>query len=216
MFPPVDTADEDGLLCWGGELSPPLLREAYREGVFPWPHEGMPLLWFAPPRRALLFVEEFDLGKRTQRYLRRAGFEIRVNTCFETVMRACGAPRRYQGEWETGTWVTDKMVATYCAMHRSGEAHSVEAWKDDELVGGLYGVSWGNYFSGESMFYRHPHASRAALAWLVKHLKSQGAPWLDCQLMTPHFLAMGAREVERPLYMEYLKEAIHAPVRLFD
>jgi leucyl/phenylalanyl-tRNA--protein transferase len=215
MFPPVEYADEDGLLCWGGEATPETLRLAYRAGVFPWPHEGLPLLWFAPPLRGILFLDEFKLNSRTRRYLRAQNFEIRVDTCFRRVMRACGQPRRYQGEWETGTWVTKEIMRAYTSLHESGEAHSVEAFQDGQLVGGLYGVSWGGYFCGESMFYREPNASKAALAWLVEYLQFKGAGWIDCQLLTPHFEVMGAREVPREEYMVMLEQALSADIRLF-
>jgi leucyl/phenylalanyl-tRNA--protein transferase len=215
MFPPVEYADEDGLLCWGGEATPETLRAAYRAGVFPWPHEGMPMLWFAPPQRGILFLDEFHLNARTRRYIRSTGFEIRVDTAFSRVVRACGEPRMYQGVWETGTWVTKEIVRSYTSLHRTGEAHSVEAYLDGELVGGLYGVSWGLYFCGESMFYKTSNASKAALQWLVEHMRERGATFLDCQLITPHFAAVGARELDRSDFMRLLEQAMTSKQKLF-
>jgi leucyl/phenylalanyl-tRNA--protein transferase len=216
MFPPVELANEDGLLCWGGELSLPVLREAYRKGIFPWPHPELPLLWFAPPLRALLFLKDFHLGSRSRRSLKKQNFEIRCDTCFSRVLEACGAPRWYQGEWITGTWITREIAEAYQKLHRAGEAHSVEAWLDGELVGGLYGVSWGAYFCGESMFHTHPGASKAALAWLVERGLERGAGWIDCQLMTPHFQDMGARDVPRSQFQELLAAALASEPAFFD
>lgn len=211
MFPPVEAADEDGFLCWGGFLSPLTLRLAYCNGIFPWPHRGAPLLWFAPPRRALLFCDELHLGSRLRRALRANPFEIRVDTVFGEVMRGCAQPRN----GESGTWINAEMLRAYGQLHEMGHAHSVEAWRDGQLVGGLYGVSFGAYFCGESMFFRESNASKAALIWLVEHLKARGASWLDCQMMTPHFAEFGAREVERSEFMRLLKVELRRDVRLF-
>lgn len=216
MFPPVETADEDGFLCWGGRLSTETLRLAYSRGIFPWPHENSPMLWFAPPQRALLFCDELHIGSRLKRYLRSNPFEIRVDTAFENVMRECAAPReadRRQGH--VGTWITPAIRRAYTAMHRAGHAHSIEAWHDNQLVGGLYGVQFGAYFCGESMFARRDNASKAALIWLVSHLKSCGASWLDCEVMTPHFAALGAREVPRDEFMAMLKIELEREIGLF-
>ncbi|MBW3636552.1 MAG: leucyl/phenylalanyl-tRNA--protein transferase [Armatimonadetes bacterium] len=211
MFPPVERADEDGVLCWGGVLSPTTLRHAYCGGIFPWPHRGAPLLWFAPPQRALLFCDEFHVGSRLRRFLGRNPFEIRVDTAFGEVMRGCAAPRR----GESGTWINAAMLRAYGQLHEMGHAHSIEAWRDGQLVGGLYGVSFGAYFCGESMFFRESNASKAALIWLVEHLQSRGASWLDCQMMTPHFAQFGAREVERSEFMRLLRMALSQENGLF-
>jgi leucyl/phenylalanyl-tRNA--protein transferase len=189
---------------------------AYRSGVFPWPQPGAPVLWFAPPLRTLLFCDELHIGSRLRRSLKNQPFEIRVNTQFETVLEACAAPResdRKQGG--VGTWITPAMRRAYAAFHRAGYAHSVEAWRENELVGGLYGVQIGAYFCGESMFAREDNASKAALVWLVRHLQSRGASWLDCQMMTPHFEALGAREVERAVFMRMLEKELERDVGLF-
>ena len=216
MFPPVEVADEFGVVCWGGEISPTTLTAAYHQGIFPWPHRGMPTLWFAPPQRALLYCDELHIGSRLKRYLRRAQFEIRFDTAFDEVIEACAQPRWSEGVWERGSWINNAIKRAYKQLHRRGHAHSVEAWQNGELVGGLYGVSWGDYFAGESMFYQRDGASKAALIGLVEHLQSRGVTWLDCEVMTPHFERMGAREVPRAQFMESLGFAIARPTRLFD
>ncbi len=217
MFPPVDFADEHGFLCWGGQLSAKNLRLAYRSGIFPWPHRGLPLLWFAPPKRTLLFCDELHIGSRLKRSLRNRPFEIRVNTQFETVMKGCAAPREAdRKEGETGTWITPAMQRAYAVLHRQRGAHSVEAWRDGELAGGLYGVQIGAYFCGESMFAREDNASKACLVWLVEHLQNRGATWLDCQMMTPHFAVLGARDVERAEFMRLLGPELEREVGLFE
>lgn len=216
MFPPVEEADEYGVVCWGGDLSPTTLTAAYHSGIFPWPHRGMPLLWFAPPQRALLWCEELHVSARLKRYLKKANYEIRFNTAFKEVIAACGAPRVVEGEIENGSWITAAVRRAYTQLHERGHAHSVEAWKDGELVGGLYGVSWGTYFAGESMFHHHDHASKAAVIALVSHLCERGAQWLDCEVMTPHFAALGAREIPRADFMQLLPDALKAPMNLFD
>lgn len=217
MFPPVETADEDGFLCWGGRLSTETLLVAYGSGIFPWPHQGAPLLWFAPPLRTLLWCDELHIGSRLKRALKNQPFEIRVNSCFETVMRQCAAPRESdRKEGHVGTWITPAMRRAYAILHRAGNAHSVEAWRDDELVGGLYGVQIGAYFCGESMFARQNNASKAALIWLVEHLRTRGASWLDCQMMTPHFQVLGAREIERAEFMAMLRKETQREIGLFE
>ena len=210
MFPPVETADESGFLCYGGELSPEILRSAYASGIFPWPVEGCPIFWFSPPERALLFLDEVHAGSRLRRSLRARPFEIRLNTAFDAVIGACAAPRSEEDleDGGTGTWITPALRRAYNRLHHLGEAHSVEAWRDGELVGGLYGVSWGQYFCGESMFHRESNASKAALLWLADFLREQGCKWLDCQVMTPHFEALGARDVERDEFLGLLKPAL--------
>ena len=216
MFPPVESADEFGIVCWGGEISPATLTAAYHQGIFPWPHRGMPTLWFAPPQRALLWCDELYLNKRLRRSLRAANFEIRFDTAFDQVIEACAQPRWSEGVWERGSWINNAIQRAYKQLHQGGVAHSVEAWQNGELVGGLYGVSWGAYFAGESMFTRRGGASKAALIGLVEHLQSCGVQWLDCEVMTPHFEQMGAREVPRAQFTEMLQIALSQSTRLFD
>jgi leucyl/phenylalanyl-tRNA--protein transferase len=232
MFPPLECADDDGLLAIGGELSEATLARAYSSGIFPWPIEGLPLLWFAPPQRAVLFFDEFHVSRRLQRELRASRFQIRIDTNFESVILACAAPR----EHESGTWITDEIREAYTRLHRAPkqnaacanncnvknfgaqklQAHSIETYCDGELVGGLYGVSLGAYFCGESMFHRASAASKAALIFLVEHLKNRGASWIDIQMMTPLFASFGAREIEREEFVKMLQAAQSQPVSLFD
>ena len=216
MFPPVESADEFGVVCWGGEISPETLTDAYGSGIFPWPHRGLPTLWFAPPQRALLWCDELHVGSRLKRYLRKADFEIRFDWAFDEVIEACSQPRWADGVWERGSWINKPIKRAYKELHRQQHAHSVEAWHNGELVGGLYGVSWGAYFAGESMFHRRDGASKAAVIALVEHLQSRGVSWLDCEVMTPHFEQMGAREIPRAQFMSMLQSALAQPARLFD
>jgi len=205
MFPPVELADEDGLLCYGGDLSVETLTEAYSKGIFPWPHEDCPLLWFAPPLRGILFVEEFHLSKRTWRELRKSRFEFRIDSDFSGVMHGCAGQREYS----LGTWVNDEIMRAYTRLHQLGIAHSVETYLNGELVGGLYGVSWGHYFCGESMFHKTANASKAALWFLVEHCKSCGVKWLDCQLQNPFFETIGATEIPRDEFLIMLDTAMN-------
>lgn len=211
MFPPVSLATEDGLLCIGGDLKVETLRLAYHSGIFPWPIEGYPLLWFAPPQRAILHFNEFHVPHSLRKLLRKQPFEIRIDHDFPGVITSCASIREYA----EGTWITDEMNAAYCNLHAAGDAHSVETYLDGELVGGLYGVAYGAYFCGESMFFKKSGASKAALVALVGHLQSHGATWLDAQMMTPLFASFGTREVPRDDFMQMLKNALAQPVRLF-
>lgn len=211
MFPPVDYADEHGLLCYGGELNTPILLEAYRNGIFPWPHEGYPLLWFAPPFRGILFCEDLKISRRARRAIRAANFSMRIDQDFEAVVRGCGGPRSYSD----GTWVNEEIIAAYCQLHRLGLAHSIETYQDGELVGGLYGLSIGKYFCGESMFHTTSDASKAALIFLVEYLQQRGATWIDCQLNNPFFEAIGAVDVPRDIFTTMLENAWYEKDGLF-
>ena len=211
MFPPVEIADEDGLLAVGGDLSISTLAAAYHSGVFPWPVEGVPTLWFAPPERCVLFLDEFHISKRLKRDLKNCDFEYLINRDFASVIRSCAAPRTYENQ----TWILPDMQRAYCKLHHAGHAHSVEVWRNGELVGGLYGVSWGAYFGGESMFHRADNASKAALIFLVEHLKSRGATWIDVQMPTQLFLSFGARLIPRDDFMALLKRSLTRDVCLF-
>jgi leucyl/phenylalanyl-tRNA--protein transferase len=211
MFPPVELADESGLLCYGGDLSTHTLIEAYRNGIFPWPHEGLPLLWFAPPQRGVLFCDELKISRRLKRALRAANFGFEINRNFGATIRACAARREYSD----GTWIIPEVIGAYEKLHRLGIAHSIETYRDGELVGGLYGVSWGHYFCGESMFHFEDNASKAALIFLAEYLQSKGAHWIDCQLLTPFFESIGTREIERDDFLEMLWQAREQP-SIFD
>ncbi len=209
FFPPVTQAlrAPNGLLAAGGDLSVMRLLEAYRHGIFPWFSEGEPILWWSPDPRMVLFPGEFKVSHSLRKTLRKGGHNVRTDTAFEQVMRACAAPR----EGASGTWIHEEMIAAYCELHRMGFAHSVETWMDGELVGGLYGVALGRMFYGESMFSRETDASKIALA----HLAAQAARWnfgmIDCQMKTPHLASLGAREIPRKEFIDRLQDLINYP-----
>jgi leucyl/phenylalanyl-tRNA--protein transferase len=210
-FPAVETAlrEPNGLLAAGGDLMPARLLDAYRHGIFPWFSPGDPILWWSPDPRMVLVPAEFKLSRSLARVIRNSGFEVRMDTSFETAMRACAAPRAGQ----SGTWIQEDMIAAYCALHRLGYAHSVETWRDGELVGGLYGISIGRMFYGESMFSREANASKVALAHLARQLERWGFGLIDCQMNTPHLASLGAREIPRAEFVGRLQELVNcAPV----
>ncbi len=201
------------VVAFGNDLSVETLRAAYRLGIFPWPHEDWPLPWFSPRRRTVILFDDFHVGRSLKKAERRAGFAFTIDRDFPAVIQACaGVPR---GE-DDGTWIGPAIIEAYTDLHRAGVAHSVEAWNGVELVGGLYGVDAGGVFTGESMFHRVPNASKLALSFLVDHLRARGATWLDCQVMTPHMRALGAREISRSKYLDMLAEAQAAGIAIFE
>ncbi len=204
-FPPVTEAlrEPNGLLAAGGELSSARLLSAYRQGIFPWFSPGEPILWWSPDQRMVLIPNEFKLSDSLAKVLRNGRHEVRTDTAFEQVMRACAAPRTGQ----RGTWIDEQMIAAYCELHRSGFAHSVEIWMDKNLVGGLYGVSIGQMFYGESMFSRVNNGSKIALAHLCLHGKPA---MIDCQMHTPHLASLGARLIPRDEFIIKLKELVNS------
>ena len=207
QFPPVDAADEDGLVGVGADLEPGTLLAAYRNGLFPMPvgRHG-PMGWWSPDPRGVLPLDGVRLTRTLRRSLRR--YELRVDTAFEAVMRACGDPAR------AGGWITEPIVAAYARMHEMGWAHSVETWSDDgELVGGLYGLAIGGFFAGESMFSRRVDASKVALVGLVERLRDAGYQLLDVQWATPHLRTLGVIEIARPRYVVALAHARTAEVQ---
>jgi len=208
-FPPVSTAltEPNGLLAAGADLSAERLIDAYRHGIFPWYSEDQPLLWWSPDPRMVLFPAELRLTRSLKKRLRRDDYEIRTDTSFEQVMRACAEPRPGQG----GTWITDDMVNAYCSVHAQGLAHSVETWIDGELAGGLYGIALGRIFYGESMFTRVTDASKLAFAHLVRQIERWGFGMIDCQMKTPHLATFGAREIPRGEFMRKLQELVNYP-----
>lgn len=204
VFPDPELA-EDGLLAIGGDLSMERLLLAYRSGIFPWYGEDDPILWWSPPHRALLRPGHLHLSARTRRRLRQRPFEVRFDTAFEAVIGHCSwVPRPGQD----GTWITPEMQSAYMDLHLAGHAHSVEAWRDGELRGGLYGVSLGGAFFGESMFSLEPEASRAALAALDARLATWGFTLLDGQLPHEGLVGYGFQSVPRPLFLLELALAI--------
>ena len=208
-FPPVELAlrSPNGLLAAGGDLMPERLLDAYRHGIFPWFNAGDPILWWSPDPRMVLFPDEFKISHSLRKTLRRGEYEMRTDTAFEQVMRACALPR----EGQDGTWIQEGIIQGYVRLHQMGLAHSIETWMDDELTGGLYGVSLGRMFYGESMFSRKTDASKIALAHLALQLKRWNFGMIDCQMNTPHLASMGAREIPRRQFLTRLQELIHYP-----
>lgn len=211
-FPDPRTATRDGIVAVGGRPEPELLEEAYARGIFPWPVDGYPLLWFSPPERGILFFDELHVPRSLARERRRTRLEFSIDRAFERVIRACAEVERSH---ETGTWIKPWMIRGYCEFQRRGHAHSVEAWEEGELVGGLYGVDAGGAFAGESMFHLRPNASKLALLFLIEHLGARGLDWLDIQVMTPHMEALGARLVPREEFLQLLARTQRRGLNLF-
>lgn len=210
VFPPVHYA-EDGLLAVGGDLSPERLVLAYSLGIFPWYSEGQPILWHSPDPRMVLLAEDLRVPKSLQKTLRRRPYEITLDTAFPKVVEACATVPR---PGQRGTWITRGMKKAYLELHRRGLAHSVEAWRDGALAGGLYGISLGAAFFGESMFAKAPDASKVAFVTLVEQLRRWGIGLIDCQVYTPHLARFGAEEWTRRRYVAALKRAVTEPTRV--
>ena len=210
VFPPVEEAEEDGLLAVGGDLSPQRLLTAYSQGIFPWPHKGYPLLWFSPDPRMVLPTAELMLARSLRQVIRKGLFEVRLDTAFELVMRGCAKARRPGAR---GTWITPQMIRAYTLLHELGFAHSAEAWHEGKLVGGLYGISLGGAFLGESMFAAVDDASKVAFAVLVGQLQHWGITLVDAQTHTAHLERFGARLIPRPEFLALLQQALQQPTR---
>jgi leucyl/phenylalanyl-tRNA--protein transferase len=209
-FPPPEEAETSGLLAVGGDLSPDRLLLAYSNGIFPWPLVERPLLWFSPDPRMVLKPADLVVSRSLRKTLRRGSFDVRLDTAFQRVVDRCAeVPRR----GEAGTWITNDMAAAYAQLHELGFAHSAETWQDGELVGGLYGVSLGNSFFGESMFADRPDASKIAFAVLVRQLAGWGFDLIDCQVHTEHLARFGAREWTRRRFLSALHRSLAAPTR---
>jgi len=208
-FPPVHLADEHGLLAIGGDLGVERLLAAYRSGIFPWPwYDHMPMFWWSPDPRYVLYASELRVPRSLRAGLRRGDYEIRCDTAFRAVMEGCAeAPRPGQ----EGTWITPDMIESYIELHRAGHAHSIEAWRDGELAGGFYGVAVGDLFCGESMFARAPDASKVAF---VTFVRSGWFRLVDCQLETEHLRRFGARHIPRRAYMAELARSLQARARV--
>lgn len=219
-FPHVGTALTEaegapGLLAAGGDLSPQRLLQAYRKGIFPWFSEGQPILWWSTDPRMVLFTERFLISHSLKKRLRKVQksmdnngeWQVRFDSAFEEVIRACAAPRQGSG----GTWISEEIIRGYCALHRSGYAHSSELWHHGELVGGAYGVAIGHMFYGESMFALETDASKVALAYLVAFLKNKGVRMIDCQQETEHLASLGAFPIPRGEFIRHLQLAIEQP-----
>ncbi len=201
------------IIAVGGDLRVETLRDAYRHGIFPWPHEGLPLPWFSPRRRAVILFEELHVGRSTRKAQANANYTFTIDKAFDRVIESCAASERPD---QDGTWIGPDIMRAYIALHRAGDAHSVEAWEGDELAGGLYGVDSGGVFTGESMFHTRPNASKLALLFLIEHLRERGCTWLDCQVMTPHMKALGAKDIQRARFLDMLVDAQASGTQLFS
>jgi leucyl/phenylalanyl-tRNA--protein transferase len=202
FFPPIEHAmiEPNGLLAMGGDLTAARLLDAYRHGIFPWFNPGEPILWWSPDPRMVLFPQDIRVSRSLAKRMRNGGFEIRIDSVFDRVLRACAAPRRDRQGKTSGTWISQEMMAAYSRLHQQGQAHSVEVWQRGELVGGLYGVAIGRMFYGESMFSRVPDVSKIALVSLCRQLQRWGFGMIDCQMETAHLANMGARPISRSAF----------------
>jgi len=210
VFPPPEGADEHGLVAVGGDLRPERLLRAYASGIFPWPHHGYPLLWFSPDPRMVLRLGDLHVSRRLARTIRQRKFRVSLDSAFVQVVEGCATSPR---PTEHGTWITPEIVAAFTRLHELGFAHSVEAWSGDRLAGGLYGISLGSMFIGESMFSRVSDASKVALAILVRQLLRWGDELFDAQVYTEHIERMGATEWPRQRYLEALRRCVAQPTR---
>jgi len=192
VFPPPELAEPDGLLAVGGDLSPERILLAYSAGIFPWYSEGSPILWWSPDPRLVLFPAELKVSRSLRQTIKKRLYHVTFDTAFEHVINCCASAKRRD---EDGTWITDDMIKAYVRLHQRGYAHSVESWSGDELAGGLYGISLGRIFFGESMFANQPDASKVAFVTLCQHLAGSGYELIDCQVRTRHLQSLGAREI---------------------
>ena len=211
IFPNPRNARGD-IIAIGGPLTVETLRDAYRHGIFPWPHDGLPLPWFSPRRRTVIAFDEVHVGRSLRKAAKRNPYRFTIDQKFRTVMKECSAISRPD---QDGTWITPEFLAVYGDFHGAGDAHSVEAWSGDTLVGGLYGIDAGGVFTGESMFHYAPDASKLALLFLIEHLRERGATWIDCQVMTPHMEALGAKEIPRARFLDMLEKEQQSAPTLF-
>jgi leucyl/phenylalanyl-tRNA--protein transferase len=202
-FPSVADADEDGFLAIGGDLSPARLIEAYRNGIFPWYNEDDPICWWSPDPRCVLFPGKLHVSKSMHKIINDKHFTFTTNHCFEKVMQSCKAIER---KGQAGTWIQEEMIEAYTNLHKLGYAHSAEAWQQDNLVGGLYGIKIGKVFFGESMFSTVSNASKFAFIKFVQQLHDEGIQLIDCQQQTAHLLSLGAEMMERSLFIKFLNQ----------
>ena len=210
VFPSAERADPSGILAVGGDLRPERLMLAYRKGIFPWYEEGLPILWHSPDPRMVLVPEELHVPRSLAKKMRRGPFELTLDTAFPEVIAACARAARPD---QDGTWITAEMEQAYGELHRKGFAHSAEAWADGKLAGGVYGVSLGGVFFGESMFTLVPDASKVAFVTLVRQLQAWGFSLVDCQVYTENLDRFGATEWPRRRFLGALRQALTAPTR---
>jgi leucyl/phenylalanyl-tRNA--protein transferase len=209
-FPPPYLASKEGLLAVGGDLSQKRLLLAYHTGIFPWFSDDEPILWWSPDPRLVLYPEEIRVSKTLKKIIKKNVFHVTMDSAFVKVINQCAKIRLQNNQ---GTWIVKEMINAYCKLHESGFAHSVEAWYQGELAGGLYGVSLGKCFFGESMFTRVNNASNVALVKLVEYLNALSFDMIDCQLTTEHLLRFGAKEIPRVSFLKQLKESLKAPTK---
>ncbi len=201
------------IVGFGGGLSVENLRNAYRRGIFPWHIDNLPLPWFCPEHRAVLEFSELHIPRTLRKQWQKTNFTFTIDKSFRQVIESCAKTTR---NGESGTWITEEFIRSYCKFHEAGDAHSVEVWDfSGNLVGGLYGVDEGGVFCGESMFFKRSNASKLALLFLIEHLKTRGAMWLDTQVMTPHFGVLGAKEIARAEFLDKLEETQKQNLKLF-
>ena len=200
-FPAVETASPEGILAFGGDLSPERLLLAYQSGIFPWFEADEPILWWSPNPRMVLFLNELQVSKSMRNILNRALFKVTFNQDFRAVISNCQQVKR---NGQNGTWITNEMIEAYCKLYELGVAKSVEVWKDDKLVGGLYGIDLGHVFCGESMFSLVSNASKVAFISLVNQLKQDNYKLLDCQVYNEHLESLGCREIPREQFVRVL------------
>ena len=212
-FPNPRSVSAEGVVAVGGDLHPETLLLAYREGIFPWPVPGLPLLWFCPAERAVLEFRDLHLPRSLVRAQRRTTLHFTIDAAFHQVIRACAETPRAE---QNGTWITPQIVRAYTRLHAMGFTHSVEAWDGDRLVGGAYGVEVDGAFAAESMFYRQPDASKLALLHLIAHLRAHGLDWVDIQVMTPHLARLGAKTLSRDAFLDKLRRTRARGLRLFS
>ena len=208
VFPSPELAREDGLLAIGGDLSIPRLILAYRQGIFPWYNPGEPIFWWSPDPRLILEPTDLHVSRRLERIIRQGRLQVTLDRAFKDVIRACSETRIKRGE---GTWLTPEMIEAYTELHYLGKTHSVETWQGDRLVGGLYGITIGRVFFGESMFAKISDASKVAFVTLVRQLSEWDFAMIDCQVTTWHLLSLGAKEIPRSFFLERLKKLIDLP-----
>jgi leucyl/phenylalanyl-tRNA---protein transferase len=212
QFPDPRSANSDGIVAVGGDLHPQSLLLAYRQGIFPWPVQGLPLLWFCPAERGVLEFAQLHIPRSLARARRVTKLRFTIDRAFGQVIRACATrPRPSQD----GTWITPDVISAYMRFHQLGHAHSVEAWSGRRLVGGMYGVDVDGAFAAESMFYREPNASKLVLLHLIDHLQTRGLDWLDIQVLSPHLARLGAKAVRRDEFLKKLQETRARRLQLF-
>jgi leucyl/phenylalanyl-tRNA--protein transferase len=204
-FPAQDEARDDGLLAVGGDLRPERLLLAYYNGIFPWYNDDEIPMWWSPDPRFILLPDELKVSKSMKQIIKKAHFQFRMDTAFDAVINNCSSIRRRD---DPGTWISNDIVDAYTALHKLGFAHSAEAWRGDELVGGLYGIKLGNVFFGESMFSKESNASKFAFISMVEQLKAQGVLLIDCQVHTEHLESLGAKMMPRAQFLALLEAYI--------